>query len=306
MKLEYFINKEIFINNFIFNPSIIFDLGDNKYSNKINLYDSCNFVLSYRSSNRIMGGNSFICIKKNNNIKYDEKNNIIKIEFSELNDFFGEINENLEDARFSIIKNKLYILYGVFNGNNGYSVSQYLSPFDDENNKIAILKNIPLKRIEKNWIIFNKTNHNSTFIIYEFYPEYIVYELDENNNLTKIKSTIFPKKINGILRGGCYPIEIDKYLYFFGHNRISANNYKLSLIVLSVDSLDIVGFSLNLLDNNIFIDDKKKIPNIVYCRGSVYIENLKTFIISIGIDDKEIKLINLNLDEVNSKLDYNF
>lgn len=192
-------------------------------------------------------------------------------------------------------------MYGIFNGN---SVTQYLSPFDDENNKIAILQSIPLKRVEKNWIIFNKANHNSIFIIYEFCPEYIVYELDENNNLTKIKSNKFPKKINGILRGGCYPIKIDKYLYFFGHYR--KYNYTLSLIVLSVDSLDIVGFCVNLLDNNNFFNDNKIIPKIVFCRGSVYIENLKTFIISIGIDDKEIKLINLNLDEVNSKLDYNF
>lgn len=70
----------------------------------------------------------------------------------------------------------------------------------------------------------------------------------------------------------------------------------MSLIVLDNETLEIIGFCKDLLENI------KIANNIIFCRGSLYIENLETFILSLGIDYREIKLINLDLKNVNSKL----
>jgi predicted GH43/DUF377 family glycosyl hydrolase len=299
MNLEYLLDKHILVKPRTFNPSIIFDLKNNKYSNKINLHDIAYFTLSYRSCDYDPCSTSKICIKTNNTIEYDDVNNKIKIKFSENNNFFGANDENLEDARFTIIHDKLHLIYSLANG----KVMQYLTPYSNENEKIEILKGIELNNWEKNWVIFNKSNSKSTFIIYSFYPTFVVYELDEFSNLTKIKSCDFPYSISGRVAGGTSPIEINNKLYLFCHYRPSDAPewkpiYNLSLVVLDNETLEIIGFCKDLLE------PIKIANNIIFCRGALYIENLETFILSLGIDDYDIKLINLDLKNVNSKLTF--
>ena len=287
IKLEYNLTKSILINNNTFNPSIMFQLEDGTYDNKIILNDSCNFILSYRSS-QSQFSSSKIYIKTGNMIEYDKLNNKIKLHFSEDNKSFGSKNEILEDSRFTILKKKLHLVYSHFK--NG--VKQIVSPYNDENIKIQLLQGIPLRTFDKNWVIFNKKNSNNTIIIYQFYPEYLVYEVNEDNVLTKIKSKGYP--FTQIIRGGTSPIEIDNKLYLFGHS--FDNGYRLSLVLLDVNTLDVISYCNNVLEEN--TDNHK----IIFCRGSVYIENLKTFIISVGINDINIEFIKLDLDYINNKL----
>ena len=296
MNLEYSLNKNILLRERTFNPSLIFDLQNNRYSNKIILNEKCNFILSYRCSYMHWSSVSHTCIKPNNTIEYDAINNKIKIDFSNENNIFGPINESLEDARFTILKDKLHLIYGLCDT----KVTQYLSPMDDENKRIELLQGIKLNDWEKNWIVFDKPNSNNIFIIYSFYPNYVVYELDENNILEKIKSCEFPHSIGGRITGGTSPILIDDNLYLFGHYTPRdapqwAPIYKLSVIVINKDNLNIIGYCCDLLENN-------NTNNIVYCRGSLYIENLKTFIVSVGIDDIDIKLIPFDFEDINKKL----
>lgn len=285
ISLEYNLNLNIFENKFIYNPSIMFQLEDGTYNNKIVLDEECKFLLSYRSQITLRD-KSKIYIKTNNLIKYDKINNNIIIEFNDKNQQYGDNNEALEDSRFIILYDQLYLLYSHYNS----FVKQILSPYSDYNNKIEILKSINLNYMEKNWVIFWKLK--SIYIIYKFYPEYIVYELEESNEVKKIKSIKYPFKED--IRGGTSPILVDNKYYLFSHSRI--NGYRLSLIVIDYETLDILSYSSNLLNENIAI------KKITYCRGSIYIENLKTFIISVGINDSKIEFINLSLDYVNSKL----
>lgn len=291
--LEYSLEKTKLINKHTFNPSIIFRLQDGSYQNKINLHDDCNFILSYRSSSTTHSLDSKIYIKTNNIMEYDKLNNKIKLHFSEDNERFGSENEILEDSRFTILKNKLYLLY---THNYNSNIKQILSPYSDENSKIEILKGIKLNNWEnnweKNWVIFNKKNSNSTFIIYQFYPDYIICELDQSILLSKIKSQFFP--FSKPIRGGTSPIEIDNKLYLFCHTHY--NGYRLSVILLDNETLDIISYCNNILEEN------TNIEKITFCRGSLYIENLKTFIVSVGINDIDIDFVKLDLDYVNSKL----
>jgi predicted GH43/DUF377 family glycosyl hydrolase len=293
------LDKNILVRPRTFNPSLIFDLKNNIYTNKINLYDTCNFLLSYRSCDYDPCSKSNTFIKTDNTIEYDNINNKIKIKFNQNNNLFGVNDESLEDARFTIINDKLHLIYNLVNE----KVTQQLSPYSRQNEKIEILKGITLNDWEKNWVIFNKSNNKSTYIIYSFYPTYIVYELDESDNLTKIKSYDFPFSIFGRVAGGTSPIEVNNKLYLFSHYRPSdapqwAPIYNLSLIVLDNETLEIIGFCKDLLENI------KIANNIIFCRGALYIENLETFILSLGIDDRDIKLISLDLKNVNSKLIY--
>jgi predicted GH43/DUF377 family glycosyl hydrolase len=298
MDLEYLLDKNILVNSRTFNPSIIFDLKNNTYSNKIILNGVKEFILSYRCCDYDPCSISRICIKTNNTIEYDEITNKIKIKFNETNKIFGVNDECLEDARFTILDDKLHLVYSLVDSIN---VIQYVTPYCNENEKINMLKGIELNVWEKNWVIFKKTNTDSIFIIYSFYPNYIVYEVEESKTLKKIKSSEFPYSICGRVAGGTSPIEINNKLYFFCHYRPDdspqwAPIYNLSVIVLDNETMEIIGFCEDLLENI------KIANNIIYCRGSLYIENLKTFIVSLGIDDRDIKLISLDLDSINSKL----
>ena len=165
MNLEYTLSKNILVNHRTFNPSIIIDLKDNKYTNKITLYDRHNFILSYRSCSYDPCSKSRLCIKNDNIIEYDESSKTIRLIFHDNNIFFDTEEDSFEDARFSILNNELHVIYSSV----AEGVKQYLTPYSNKTEKISILKGVNLNEWEKNWIIFNKSNSNNTFIIYSLF-----------------------------------------------------------------------------------------------------------------------------------------
>jgi predicted GH43/DUF377 family glycosyl hydrolase len=284
------LNKNLFINNNNFNPSIIFEYNG-VYSNIIDdIYPDCNIIMSYRSSESQYDLFSKIYIKKKNKITYSKEDDTINITIDESNYLYsGYDKKGYEDSRFCIIKNKLFLLYSIFISNPfNINVNQTLSDYNNYNNQISF-SGFKINRIEKNWILFE--NNNQLYLIYNFLPQLTIYSVDSNYNCTLFKN----KKYNTpTIRGGTSPILINDYFYFFGHVQKN-KKYFMAITIMDKNNFEIISYNNDLLNNIIT-------TKFIYCRGAVYIKSLKKFILSVGINDNESKFIIIDKDYIDNKI----
>jgi len=283
-------NKYLFINNNNFNPSIIFECNG-VYTNIIdNISTDCNIIMSYRASNTEFDLFSKIYIKNKNKITYSKDDDTINIILDESNDLYSGYDKvGYEDSRFCIIKNNLFLLYSIFSSFNK-EVKQALSDYNNFNNQIYFT-GFKINKFEKNWMLFE--NNNQLYLIYNLLPQLTIYSVDTNYHCSLVKDKYYNTPN---IRGGTTPILIDDYFYFFGHFQKEQNKiYFMTITIMNKNNFEIIGYNNNLLDNIIT-------TNIIFCRGALYIKSLQKFIVSVGINDIESKIIIIDKKYIDNKI----
>jgi len=291
------LDKSLFEGENFFNTTIIF-YNNNVYSNVIEeLSPDTNFMMAYRSQPEQVHKETKLIVKPKNNINYTD--NKFSVTLDTKNEVF-DYNDKMkyEDARFTIIRQKLYFLYTHLPFHHDYvyenedaTVNQQLCEYENHEKKFFV-SGIQTKKVEKNWIIFDMDD--KVYLIYELLPKLIIYTLDPSN--FKTLDTIKEKEYGTpVIRGGTTPVIIGDKIYLFGHTN---PGYKLSVAVLNKDTFEPVGYCENFIsDKNVFQDEK-----IIFCRGALYVKSLDKFILSLGINDKYCSMLTVSRSFLDSKI----
>jgi hypothetical protein len=291
--------KSLFVDICSFNSSMIFKKED-LFLNKIDsLEEKTEFSMIYRSSNTKCNW-SILHTKHENYIQ--KKEDKIEYVIDEKNNRFNEGGECLEDPRFFVMDNTLYVIYSqIGNFYNYPEVKQYISPADDFRKKINLTGvNLYIDKynvqIEKNWSFFQVESSKKVYMVYSFLPTFILYEVDKLSFHASMIVNITFQNVPQI-RGGTTPIEIDNKLYFFGHSMLPNFSYLVSLIIVDVNTLTIEGYIQDCVYNKYEFD-----KNLYFCRGAVYVKQDDLFIISCGADDIDVHFLHFSKKELDQRI----
>jgi hypothetical protein len=206
----------------------------------------------------------------------------------------GEIVSNeeyyicgIEDVRLFNNNGELCYTSNVpmYNGNINIEIGYIDDFFEKYNSGMVQIKKKKWSnqnKKEKNWV-FCKDTSNNLKIIYKWRPLIVCeYQVNSKNNeykyVLKNTHTIPTNPFFDSLRGTTNGVTIGNEIWFICHNR----EYYHCIVVLNATTFEPIKYSKYFKFNN---------SNIEFCLGFIYFQEINSFLIGYGIQDKNTNYV---------------